>query len=222
MQLRCGKVFYHGTVAQHYRLPLFDLSPFSKFDISGVDAETLQRLCSNRVDQPIGKIVYTLMLNERGGIEAEGTVTRIDEARWRLMQAAALYQQEHVDHQADQPTQAAGGQSTEQATWLAACAGIVGLPSRPNAGTLGPAGILRDIICAGRDSSAPRAGVLRRYRIVGGRLHGEHYRQQRSEQIADGSAVGSGPTYPFILPLHRVVGTQRAGRWLWQNVAGSG
>ena len=69
---------------------LFDLSPFTKIDVSGTDAgSALQRLCSNRIDVPKGKIVYTLMLNQRGGIEAEATVTRLDECRWRLVTGAA-------------------------------------------------------------------------------------------------------------------------------------
>ena len=69
---------------------LFDLSPFTKIDISGPNAGVaLQRLCSNSIDVPEGKIVYTLMLNERGGIEAEATVTRLEESRWRLVTGAA-------------------------------------------------------------------------------------------------------------------------------------
>ncbi len=69
---------------------LFDLSPFTKIDIAGDEAgAALQRLCTNRIDVPQGKMVYTLMLNERGGIEADGTVTRIDETRWRLVTGAA-------------------------------------------------------------------------------------------------------------------------------------
>src|SRR5205823_13519253 len=35
------------------------------------------RLCANDVDVPRGRIVYTQMLNERGGIEADLTVTRL-------------------------------------------------------------------------------------------------------------------------------------------------
>ena len=38
--------------------------------------ESMQMLCSNNVDVPVGKIVYTGMLNERGGYETDCTVTR--------------------------------------------------------------------------------------------------------------------------------------------------
>jgi 4-methylaminobutanoate oxidase (formaldehyde-forming) len=69
---------------------LFDLSPFTKIDIKGPDAgAALQQLCTNTIDVPLGKIVYTLMLNCRGGIEADATITRIDESSWRLVTGAA-------------------------------------------------------------------------------------------------------------------------------------
>ena len=38
--------------------------------------ESMQMLCANNVDVPVGKIVYTGMLNERGGYETDCTVTR--------------------------------------------------------------------------------------------------------------------------------------------------
>jgi 4-methylaminobutanoate oxidase (formaldehyde-forming) len=57
---------------------LFDLSSFAKFQIEGADAEReLQRLCANDIAGPVGRIVYTQMLNARGGIVADVTVTRI-------------------------------------------------------------------------------------------------------------------------------------------------
>jgi len=56
---------------------LFDQSSFAKFLLKGADAAAvLGRLCANEVDVPIGRIVYTQWLNERGGIEADLTVTR--------------------------------------------------------------------------------------------------------------------------------------------------
>ena len=56
---------------------LFDQSSFAKFVVKGADAAAvLARMCANEIDVPIGKIVYTQWLNERGGIEADVTVTR--------------------------------------------------------------------------------------------------------------------------------------------------
>ena len=36
----------------------------------------MQVLCANNVDAPVGKVVYTGMLNDRGGYETDCTVTR--------------------------------------------------------------------------------------------------------------------------------------------------
>ena len=56
---------------------LFDQTSFAKFLLQGRDAEpVLQRICANDVAVAPGRVVYTSMLNERGGIEADLTVTR--------------------------------------------------------------------------------------------------------------------------------------------------
>ena len=57
---------------------VFDQTSFSKFVLKGRDAlAVLERLCANRIDVPVGRIVYTAMLNERGGFESDLTITRI-------------------------------------------------------------------------------------------------------------------------------------------------
>ncbi|MBW8011542.1 MAG: FAD-dependent oxidoreductase [Chloroflexi bacterium] len=57
---------------------VYDLTSMAKFQCQGKDAEDfLQRVCANDVDVPIGKVVYTQLLNQRGGIEADLTVTRL-------------------------------------------------------------------------------------------------------------------------------------------------
>ena len=59
---------------------LFDQTSFAKFLFQGRDAlRILNRICGNNIDVPIGKVVYTQLLNERGGIEADVTVTRIEQ-----------------------------------------------------------------------------------------------------------------------------------------------
>lgn len=73
---------------------LFDQSSLSKYLVQGRDAlACLQRLCSANVDVPCdaagGRIVYTHWLNERGGIEADLTVTRLDERRFLVVSGAA-------------------------------------------------------------------------------------------------------------------------------------
>ena len=56
---------------------LYDQSSFSKLLLQGRDAlALLQRLCANEMDVPVNKMVYTAMLNERGGFESDLTVIR--------------------------------------------------------------------------------------------------------------------------------------------------
>ena len=69
---------------------LLDLSPFTKIKITGDDAlPVLQKSCTNDVDITPGSVVYTTMLNQRGGIESEHTVTRIAEDEFFLVSGAA-------------------------------------------------------------------------------------------------------------------------------------
>jgi 4-methylaminobutanoate oxidase (formaldehyde-forming) len=57
---------------------VFDQTSFAKLRLEGADAEAvLQRLCANDVAVPAGRVVYTAMLNERGGFESDLTVTRL-------------------------------------------------------------------------------------------------------------------------------------------------
>lgn len=68
---------------------LFDQSSFAKFRLEGRDAmRVLNRVCANDVDQAPGKLVYTQWLNERGGIEADLTVTRLDHQAFLIVTAA--------------------------------------------------------------------------------------------------------------------------------------
>ncbi len=70
---------------------LFDLSSMSKILVQGPDSETaLNRICGNNIAVPVGQCVYTQCMNERGGVEADVTVTRIVEDRF-LVVAAELF-----------------------------------------------------------------------------------------------------------------------------------
>ena len=58
----------------------YDLTSLAKFRGTGAKAEhLLQRLCCADVAVPVGKLVYTQWLNERGGIEADLTVAKMGE-----------------------------------------------------------------------------------------------------------------------------------------------
>jgi 4-methylaminobutanoate oxidase (formaldehyde-forming) len=69
---------------------VYDLTSFAKFRCEGPDAKSvLQSICANDIDVPIGKVVYTQLLNERGGIEADLTVTRLAEDTYLIVTAGA-------------------------------------------------------------------------------------------------------------------------------------
>lgn len=76
--------------ATRERVGLFDQSTFAKFRVDGPDAEAvLQHICANDVGVEPGRAVYTQWLNERGGIEADLTVTRLAEDSYMVVTAAA-------------------------------------------------------------------------------------------------------------------------------------
>jgi dimethylglycine oxidase len=73
-------------LATRERVALFDITPFAKFDVTGPDALAfLERICANRIDRPVGTIVYTSMLTRSGGIRCDLTVTRKDVDRFRVV-----------------------------------------------------------------------------------------------------------------------------------------
>jgi 4-methylaminobutanoate oxidase (formaldehyde-forming) len=86
--------WFGQSAAEHQavreRVGLFDQSSFAKFVLKGRDAAwVLGRLSVNEVDVPIGRIVYTQWLNERGGIEADLTVTREAEDAYLIVTSCA-------------------------------------------------------------------------------------------------------------------------------------
>jgi glycine cleavage system aminomethyltransferase T/glycine/D-amino acid oxidase-like deaminating enzyme len=70
---------------------LFDQSSFSKLEVLGPGALAfLERMCANRIDRPVGTVVYTQLLNGRGGIEADLSVLRRAEDRFLLVTGTAF------------------------------------------------------------------------------------------------------------------------------------
>jgi len=68
----------------------FDQTCFVKFRVEGPGAvDALNEICANQVDVPPGKAVYTQWCNDRGGIEADLTVTRISDNEYLVVTAAA-------------------------------------------------------------------------------------------------------------------------------------
>ena len=69
---------------------LYELSPFSKYEIKGELAHNeLQRICTANIKNEVGKSTYTQMLNEAGGIEADLTVICIETNHFRVISSAA-------------------------------------------------------------------------------------------------------------------------------------
>jgi glycine cleavage system aminomethyltransferase T/glycine/D-amino acid oxidase-like deaminating enzyme len=70
---------------------LFDESSFAKLEVTGPGAaELLERLCDNRVARDVGAITYTQMLNRRGGIECDFTVTRLEPEVFQIVTGTAF------------------------------------------------------------------------------------------------------------------------------------
>lgn len=77
--------------ATRQRACLFDLSSFGKIEVRGPGAlGLLQRLADNDLDRPPGSAVYTQFLNARGGVEADVTITRLAEERFRLITGSSF------------------------------------------------------------------------------------------------------------------------------------
>ena len=72
--------------AAREQVALFDQSSFAKFEMRGKDAEkTLSWIVANDVTRPPGRLVYTQMLNSRGGIECDLTVARLTPDRYYIV-----------------------------------------------------------------------------------------------------------------------------------------
>ncbi|WP_103256975.1 GcvT family protein [Tabrizicola aquatica] len=72
---------------------LFDMTSFGKIRVEGRDAcAFLNRICSAQMDVDPGRIVYTMFLNDRGGIEADLTVTRLSETAYLAVVPGATLQ----------------------------------------------------------------------------------------------------------------------------------
>jgi glycine cleavage system T protein len=77
-------------LAARESVALFDLSSFAKVRVQGPTAlESVQHVFSSDLDREPGSVTYTCLLNERGGIESDVTVTRLAEEDFLVVGAAA-------------------------------------------------------------------------------------------------------------------------------------
>ena len=86
-----GRPGWFDQVASEHRsaregVVLFDLSAFATFEIVGDEAmELCQKATTANIDQAVGRVVYSLFCNSAGGIELDGTVTRLAENRFMVV-----------------------------------------------------------------------------------------------------------------------------------------
>ncbi|MFI7589271.1 FAD-dependent oxidoreductase [Spongisporangium articulatum] len=90
-----GTAWSPAIAAEHRacreRAALFDESSFGKLLVTGPDAATaLEALCDNRVARDVGAVTYTQLLNDRGGIECDLTVTRTGPDEFLLVTGTAF------------------------------------------------------------------------------------------------------------------------------------
>jgi glycine cleavage system aminomethyltransferase T/glycine/D-amino acid oxidase-like deaminating enzyme len=80
----------HETKNTIMNVGLYELSPFSKYEIKGEDAHAeLQRICTANIKNETGRSTYTQMLNEAGGIETDLTIICIGKNYFRIVSSAA-------------------------------------------------------------------------------------------------------------------------------------
>ncbi|MEM8504927.1 MAG: FAD-dependent oxidoreductase [Cyanobacteria bacterium P01_D01_bin.1] len=74
------------------RVALYDLTPFAKFEVTGPGVVSyLQNLCANDIDQPAGKVIYTAMLDNNGGIMCDLTVSRLDTEKYWVITGGSVH-----------------------------------------------------------------------------------------------------------------------------------
>ena len=74
----------HAAIREH--AGIVDMTSFGKLELA--DLNVLERVCGARIDRPVGSIVYTQLVDERGRIVGDVTVTRLAEDRFRVITGA--------------------------------------------------------------------------------------------------------------------------------------
>nr|MBA2293874.1 FAD-dependent oxidoreductase [Actinomycetota bacterium] len=128
-----GKVWSPAIGVEHRACresaALFDESSFAKLDVTGEGtAAFLGRICANRVDREVGRVVYTQLLNPRGGIECDFTVTRLAEDRFRIVTGTAFGRHDAAWIRQNAPED--GSVEVADVTSAYACLGLWGPASR--------------------------------------------------------------------------------------------
>jgi glycine cleavage system aminomethyltransferase T/glycine/D-amino acid oxidase-like deaminating enzyme len=73
-------------LAMRDRVAMVDLSAFAIIDIGGPGAlDVVQRMAVKQMDVPVGRVVYTPLLNPAGGVKADLTIMRLSDDRFRVV-----------------------------------------------------------------------------------------------------------------------------------------
>jgi glycine cleavage system aminomethyltransferase T/glycine/D-amino acid oxidase-like deaminating enzyme len=128
-----GRLWSPAVGAEHLACretaALFDETSFAKLDVTGPGAaDFLESMCDNRVARDVGAVTYTQMLNRRGGIECDFTVTRLGEDRFRIVTGTAFGQHDSAWIRSHAPED--GSVTVEDVTSRFACLGVWGPAAR--------------------------------------------------------------------------------------------
>lgn len=116
-------------LATRERVAIFDETSFSKLEVVGPGSLAfLQRITDNQMDQPVGAITYTSMLNKHGGIECDLTVTRLAADRFQIITGTAFGNHDHSWIRSHMPTD--GSVYVNDITSGRCCIGIWGPRAR--------------------------------------------------------------------------------------------
>ena len=114
------------ALATRDRVALYDLTPLTRIEVSGPgSAAYLQRMTTNDVDRPVGTVIYTLMLNEAGGILSDLTVARLGRDHFQVGANGAL-DVDRLRHHAPRD----GSVTVREITAGTSCVGIWGPRAR--------------------------------------------------------------------------------------------
>ncbi len=157
-------IVHREAAAMAQGTALIDLSPFGKFDLSGPGAlKALQYLAAGNVDVPAGHAVYTPLLNARGGIEADVTITRIGTDHFRVTSGAATRWRDLAWLRRN----TGGGVTIADATEREVVIGVMGAGARALLATLSPDdwrdfpfATARDVTVAGQRARATRLSFV--------------------------------------------------------------
>lgn len=73
------------------RVALIDQTSFAKFELVGPGAlADINALCVSNMDRPVGSVIYTQLCNDRGGIEADLTITRLADNHFYIVTGASF------------------------------------------------------------------------------------------------------------------------------------